>query len=406
MIDLNQYKTQLSTSDANLVTKQTALADAIGLGLPSARMENWRYTNLKPVLEQCFDPVQTDKELSKDTLPEKTTTWPRLVFNNGHLISEFSDPAPAGISITNEAIEKASFTDPDQVFECLNLALKNGGIDLAVSTGSKVDGLEILFLFDGQADQAAHLRNNIAVGSGAELSVLMTYCDQGSKLGWLNATNNATVEAGAKLVHYSDISAPNADFLNIRDFATLNGGRYENHSLLTNCPSARHEVGFVTKAENSEALLSGAFLGSDKQTLDTITRASHLVPNCHSEQYYKGIVAGGGKTAFQGKVFVEKDAQKTVANQSCKNIILDNGAEANVKPELLIYADDVKCAHGTTVGELDETALFYLEQRGITPKEAKAILVNAFLEEIVDLVPAVEIQACFQAKIARWMSEN
>ncbi|MCK5041407.1 MAG: SufD family Fe-S cluster assembly protein, partial [Sphingomonadales bacterium] len=98
--------------------------------------------------------------------------------------------------------------------------------------------------------------------------------------------------------------------------------------------------------------------------------------------------------------------QKTIANQSCKNIVLDHGAEANVKPELLIYADDVKCAHGTTVGELDETALFYLEQRGISPLEAKGILVNAFLEEIVDKMPATEIQACFRGEITRWMSNN
>ena len=406
MINLSEYKTQLSASGANAAAKEQALANAINLGLPHARMENWRYTNLRPVVEQCFTPASNKLEIDSLTLPEKTTSWPRLVFHNGALLNKISDPLPSGVTIATTQDQNTQTPDPDEVFEYLNIALNNGGVDLSVSEGVKVDGIEMLFLFDGQASEALHLRNNIHLAKGAKLSVLMNYCDQFSQLGWLNATNNAVVEAAAKLVHYSHIKAPNISFLNIRDTATLNGGCYENHSLLYACPSARHEVSFVTAEENSDALLNGVFLGGDSEIQDTITSAKHLKPNCHSEQFFKGIVAAGGKTTFQGKVFVEQDAQKTIANQSCKNIVLDHGAEANVKPELLIYADDVKCAHGTTVGELDETALFYLEQRGISPLEAKGILVNAFLEEIVDKMPATEIQACFRGEITRWMSNN
>jgi Fe-S cluster assembly protein SufD len=406
MINLNEYKSQFSASGENAVVREQALSSAISMGLPKARMENWRYTNLKPVVKQYFKPALSKLKLSKASLPTKVTTWPRLVFQNSMLLDEMSDKLPTGVTISKGSQIKQDMENPDQVFEYLNFALNSGGLNINVNENANIDGIEVLFIFDGQKDEALHLRNTINMGKGGELSILMNYCDQFGQLGWLNATNDLTIDEGAKLVHYSQISSANGSFLNIRDLATIKGGRYENHSLLAAAPSARHEINFITAEENSQALLNGAFLATKGETLDTLTRAMHLKPKCHSEQFFKGIVALGGKTTFQGKVFVEKDAQKTVANQSCKNIILDHGAQANVKPELLIYADDVKCAHGTTVGELDENALFYLEQRGISPVEARGILVNAFLEEIIDKIPAKEIQTSFRDEITKWMSEN
>ena len=404
MIELGEYKKQFEASFAGESEREHALAKAISFGLPHSRMENWKYTDLKPMHDICYAPSTSNTKLNNENLPAKTTGWPRLVFLNGQVVKKLSDPHALDLVSTSKASINVDYKNPDQVFECLNIALNNGGFELTVPNGVNIDGLEVLFLFDGNQKQATHIRNTIHVEKGANLSILLNYSDQFGQLGWVDVSNDITVESAASLVHYSDISAPNSRFLNVRDAIALNGGSYENHSLLMSCASARHEVEFFTKVEGSKAIINGAFLGGEGETLDTLTRANHLVPNCTSEQYFKGVVATGGKTAFQGKVIVEKDAQLTVANQSCKNIILDRSAEANIKPELLIYADDVKCAHGTTVGELDEKALFYLEQRGITPKEAKTILINAFLEEILDNMPSQNIQACFSDKIAQWMS--
>lgn len=406
MVKLSEYKKQLKASFSGDKPRERALDKAISLGLPHAHMENWRYSNLKQMGDFSFEPTSPKTNIKNADIPAKITSWPRLVFLNGKLSESHSEPLPTGLKTNNNVKDSGKQDATDNVFEYLNMALNNGGVNLAIPKNIKTEGLELLFLFDGQDKQAAHIRNNIHLERGASLSIFTNYSCHLGNLGWVDVSNNIAVDKGASLRHYSDISSPKGRFINIRDNASLNGGTYENHSLLMSSTSARHEVEFSANNEGSQALINGAFLGGEGETLDTLTTANHLVANCNSEQFFKGVAARGGKTAFQGKVIVEKDAQLTVANQSCKNIVLDGTSEANVKPELLIYADDVKCAHGTTVGELDEKALFYLEQRGITPAEAKAILINAFLEEILDKMPNIEIQTCFRDKIAQWMGSK
>jgi Fe-S cluster assembly protein SufD len=158
--------------------------------------------------------------------------------------------------------------------------------------------------------------------------------------------------------------------------------------------------------ENAQIELRGAYLGRDKQSQDIFTRINHDQPNCQSNQLYRGVLDAGGKSAFQGKVIVARDAQKTNADQSNKNLLLSRKAEANAKPELLIYADDVKCSHGATVGELDPDQLFYLRSRGMDEVTAKGLLVEAFVAEVFDDIADENLRTAFKEKTARWLAHG
>lgn len=380
--------------------RSLAFSRFLNKGLPHRKHEDWRYSDLKTLKAEIFK--NTDHE-TKVSLPAAITSWPRLVFINGTLIEEVST-LPKGVTLQSLSLENGDRETSDALSD-LNLAFAQGGFSITVDNQVDAGGLEVLTLFTGDADQASHVRNTISLAEGANLELFQQTMGEGT-LGLATLENHITVKRDATLTHYQDIKGLDTGFINVHDHIATHKGQYHHYSLLRNAKAARHTLSVEVLEPGSNVSLNGAFLARKGEVLDTLTRVSHRVPEAISDQVFKNIVASGGKSSFSGRVLVEKDAQLTLADQSCKNLLLDRSAEANVKPELLIYADDVKCSHGATIGELDDNALFYMMQRGINEALARGILVRAFLSEAFATLKDDTLLAHFEAQVEQWMSNQ
>ncbi|MGY8985136.1 MAG: SufB/SufD family protein [Sphingomonadales bacterium] len=373
------------------------------IGLPHKKMEDWKYSDTDPFSKNIFE-LSPHLEGFSPELPPKVTLWSRLVYVDGHLSATLSDETDfEGICFKNKlGVQKAHDQEP---LRALNFAMAQGGANLSISKDTGIEGLELLFIFTGNNKNVCHIKNNIALEDGVDFSIFTSFLSP-NDIGWVNISTQINIPKNSSLIHMGDLGIGAKSFLTAEAVISIHGGAYENHSLLRNSGSARHLINVDVLGENSNIYLNGAFLAGNNETLDTLTRLNHIVPNSNSEQNYRGVLLKKGKTAFQGKVVVSTNAQKTIAGQSCKNLILEAGAEANVKPELLIYADDVKCAHGATVGELDKEAYFYMLQRGIDPIMAHALLVNSFLGEVIENIKQEDIKTHFESLIINWMHKT
>ena len=382
-------------------------------GLPKPRWEDWRYTNLTPLSGAAFT-HQTDTGDTAPT-PEAISNWPRLIIINGAVAGEQADKLPAGITLCHGADLAANppswaadiFAPSKEPLANLNLAFLSGAYALRVEDNAAIEGIEIIHLFTGDPQNARQCRSHIHLSEGASLKIFNRYIGaSASSLGWANIHASAYLADGALLDITSHLSPDCASFLTLRETAKLDAGTYNNTAIAIDLPAARHEIVTDIHKEGAHVELLGANLSAAGGNCDNLTRVNHLVGRSTSNQLFRNVAKDGGKTAFQGRVLVEKDAQQTYADQACNNLVLDNKSEANVKPELLIFADDVKCSHGATIGELDKDALFYLIQRGLDPQSARSILINAFLGEVIEAIDCDPIRTYFQEDIDGWMSKN
>lgn len=397
---------ELSGNGKTRTRREEAISAFEASGMPNRRMEGWRYSDLSSLGKRGFE-SRSAPASGPAFVPDKITDWPRLVFLNGQLVAAESDPVgDLGVDFleTGEALSGHGWTkdllehnDAD-AFENLNMAFAEGGFVLRARKGTKIDGIEILFLFEGEENTVCHVKNMVVLESGAEMSLLIS-TDSSKNFGWLNLVNQFVIEKNASLDLYTDFSASSNSLLTSSKTISLNGGRFNMHSLVLEANSIRHTITAHIQGEESEISLSGVMLAIGNQTLDILTRINHKIGHSRSKQCFHAVAAKGGKTAFQGQVTVDKDAQKTDASQSSKNILLDARSEANIKPELIINADDVKCSHGATVGELDKDALFYLMQRGLAPDEAQRMLINAFMSEVIEPIRNDKIRQAFGQRL-------
>lgn len=384
---------------ANTDSRRAALAQLADMGMPHKRQEDWRYTNLKPLLAKPF-------EVSNATVEANGTA--DIVLINGQLDEGRSNMAllkERGVELL-EAMP--SFDEAPFDFDSLsyfNQALYQGGLHLSVPAGVDAGSLSLLALYSAEDGDTVQCQNSVTIGAGGQLTLINTV-DASAVSGWAHAETLTQVAKGARFDVVQKITGNGAGFLSLTEQAAVHGGTYGNHSLVRHVGSGRHRVEVHLLDGDSHFNARGANLVNSGETFDTLTRVYHAVPDAECDQIFKNVVAKQGSAAFQGRIRVEKDAQHTNADMACKNLLLDRTAEANVKPELLIFADDVKCSHGATVGELDDKAIFYLQQRGIPYGEAKAILVRAFLGDIIEEMPLDDETAeVFLTDIDTWMNE-
>jgi Fe-S cluster assembly protein SufD len=395
------------------VRRTRAMEQLSSIGLPSRALEDWKYSDARALNAKCFRPASpaTENEQPNAIIKGAISDWPQLVFVNGALVTG----DVAGIKGIELLALGTAFDGPDWAHPILevdaddamanfNLAFAQGGYAMRITKDFNADGLELVMIYQGGTAEACHVRNFILLEDAAHLNLLSRTIFKGG-IGWINQETIIEIGNAARLDHYVDLASPTKGFLSTGERVRLNAGEYHQHCLLSNAQAARHVISADILKAGSTAALNGAFLAGHGETLDTLTRLTHTAGDATSEQRFKGVTARGGNSAFQGRIVVEKDAQHTLANQTSNNLLLAPGAATNVKPELLIYADDVKCAHGATVGELDEQALFYLTQRGIEPDAAHAMLVAAFLGEFIEAVPDKTIGTYFASKIDGWMAQ-
>lgn len=390
--------------------REAAAAHFRALGLPGLRNEAWKFTSLRPLAEAAFS-AGPEAEASALLALMPDLAAPRLVLLDGAYRPEFSTP-PAGTIVTSFAAAPhfGPHARPErEPLVALNTMLAEDGIRIEVPAGHDA-GLVVLATLtsgahDAGAARAIHPRHRIHLGPGARLSLLDLAAGGGTYLH--NPVYEMTVAEGARLVHVrlQDESAAGFHLATLyADIAT--GGTYDSFSLALGGRLARAEVHATLAGPDAAAHLNAAQLLGGTQHADFTTVIRHAAPRCASRQTVKNVLAGRARGVFQGRIEVARGAQKTDGYQMSQALLLSPDAEVDCKPELEIYADDVKCSHGTTVGELDAEQIFYLRSRGIPETAARAMLIRAFLAGALETIADEAVRAVLDARIGAWWERH
>lgn len=381
------------------------------LGLPTARHEDWRYTNLAPVapLVAALAPPAEARDARALLALAPRPEGPRLVFANGRYRADLSSRGalPAGAVLA--PLAEAARELPELVrahlgrlapvdthaFAALSGALLEDGAFLSVPAGVALEEpVQIVWLSDAPGASVASPRLLVVAGEGARASIAEVFLGRGDGAWLVNAVAEVAAAAGARIEHYRiQDEAPGAYHVALLAAEQGAESRLLAHQIALGAAIARNEIHARLAGEGGELALSGLSMGAGLQVLDNLSVVEHAVPRCATRETYKGILDGHARGVFSGRIRVMPGAQKTQAYQLTSNLLLSEDATADAKPQLEIFADDVKCGHGGTVGQLDDAALFYLRSRGLTEADARGLLVYAFASEMVDLVGPAALRA-------------
>ncbi|MFP5515263.1 MAG: Fe-S cluster assembly protein SufD [Alphaproteobacteria bacterium] len=396
------------------------------VGLPTIRNESWRYTNLRDLAKVSFQPAAPAAAVI-DLLPTvrpEGQDGPRLVFVDGCFRADLSsvEDLPPGVELLSIAAALNSHGDlladhigrlaaaDDRPLVALNSAYLADGAVLHVPAGVQVERpVELVFVSVGTDSQATscHPRTLLIAEAGSKAVVVEHHVGRGAGTTLSNHVTEVFVGEGATLHHYkSQREGGGAIHLSHIAATVATGGCYDNFILTTGAKLSRNEV--VSRLDGTEARthVSGGYMVRGTQHADTTTVIVHAQPNGTSREVYKGVIDDTARAVFQGKITVCPDAQKTDGYQLNRALLLSDGAEIDSKPELEIHADDVKCSHGCTAGELDDDALFYLRARGIDRDTAQGLLIGAFLSESLEEIAEESIRDAFQGIVAGWLEEQ
>lgn len=373
--------------------------ELINYGFPSRNQEEWKYTSLDSLLKQRFECSKAysapRSELSL-SLPfdQNLRIVNGLVQANEKLASQL----PEGVLVLSLAEGLAKYTEKlkpylgnalrhEHGFQALNTAMLGCGVFIYLPAGVQVQQPIVLSYQQDQSNQALYNRCLIVAEEGSAATILEHYYGVDNCNYFTNTVTEVFAAAQAKVEHFKIQQEGKAAYhigqISVRQ---AKGSQFNSHSLSLGGKLARSDLALFLQEERARCLLNGIYAPNEGQHIDHHTTVHHLVPYCQSEQDYKGILNGRSRAVFNGKVIVAKDAQHTEAKQQNKNLLLSPQAEIDTKPQLEIFADDVVCTHGATVGQLDAEALFYLAARGIDQGEASRYLVQAFASDNLRLV--------------------
>jgi len=376
------------------------------LGLPSVSEEEWKYTNLTPIVKADFQPALKDRasEIRKtdvDLFAYPETSRTHIVLLNGFLRADLSSTSKLGevvvLDLSNAVADEryeqivraylarnANYHDNGLI--ALNTAFIQSGIFIPMPKDVKLEApLQITYLSEPGSSNSASFPRVLVVAEENSSAMLVESYRSVSEAGYFtNAVTEIVLKEGARLEHYRLQRESNRAFHVSTTAATLGPkSSYDTTSITMGAQLSRHDIDVVMDHEGAECWVDGLYVvGSDQHT-DTHSVIDHKQPHCTSHQLYKGILDGKSRAVFNGKIFVRPGAQKTDAMQTNKNLLLSNEARVDTKPQLEIFADDVKCAHGAAVGQIDQDELFYLETRGLNPELARNLLTYGFAEEVI-----------------------
>ena len=389
------------------------------MGFPTTRLEDWKYCNVAPIAGVRFQPAHYELSNAIRRKVEEAsctgTDCTRLVFLNGHYVEGLSavGELPKGTAVASLAKalrqEKAVSAHLGQYagykthpFVALNTAFIQDGAFIEVPRGMALKKpIEILYVSTvSEAPCVAHPRNLVIAAQGSQLTVVETYVGLGDVVYFNNAVTEIVAEDNARVdyIKLQDESREAFHVAAVLAYAARNAGVITN-SIQFGARLGREEVTTVLDGEGAEAYLYGLYVTDGQQLIDNHTVIDHAQPHCSSREFYKGILDGKSTAVFNGKILVRKDAQKTDSKQSDKNLLLSESATINTKPQLEIFADDVKCTHGATVGQIDPESIFYLRSRGLGLAEARSLLVEAFAAEIIGHVKSEPLRKRLKAAL-------
>ncbi len=385
-----------------------AIASFAEIGFPTRRLEEWRYTSTAPIERVAFELPESDRsaptpEELAEIAPCASQAW-RAVFVDGRLCAERSVlPADSGgLRIDSladalaggegEALVAAHLARQapfkNDAFTALNTAFMEDGALVEIPPGWQEERpLYLLFVSTGN-ETISHPRTLVIARPGSRATLIQDHVSLDSGTRFSNAVCEVLAEENAAL-DLVLIQRENAQSYHVSNLQAVQerDSRVALHTITLGGALVRNELGLMLAAPGAEADLRGLFLGGSRRHIDNHTLVDHAVPHCTSRQLYKGILGGHARGVFRGRVIVRPDAQKSDALQSNPNLLLANQAEINTKPQLEIRADDVKCSHGSTIGQLDREALFYLRSRGVEERAARMLLTRGFAAEIAAGLP-------------------
>lgn len=370
--------------------RQAAFDRFAETGLPHHKIEAWKYTSLVHLARTAFQPAPANFELN-GALPARLGDAARVVFVNGRYSSMLSDAPVQGFTALRDGGAADALTLGEEVSDDPMLALTAAmAEDGAVLTLDGSQGpIELLYITaPGISPQMAHTRNRIEVTGGAATVVERHVAMAAGEATLNNGSTDIVLGEGAKLTHIKlQAEAANANHVWHHTVAIAAGAQYINSVVSVGSALARNRLTVKLEGEGADCVLDGAYSARGRQHLDHTSKIVHAVADTTSRQVYKGVLDDHGRGVFQGHIVVAEDAQRTDGHQLNRALMLSNHAEIDSKPMLEIYADDVKCSHGATAGDLDDNHLFYLQSRGIPADQARRLLVEAFLAETIDNIP-------------------
>jgi Fe-S cluster assembly protein SufD len=394
--------------------RRRAMERFAGTGFPAARDEEWRFTPIAPIAQGTWSPsAGATGDVAREDLASflfGRDDWTTLVFVNGVYSDALSLPGalPAGV----RAGSLAEMLRSDGIlleghlarhapveaspFSALNTAFLTDGGVVHVGAGADLAApIHLLFVTTAEAGgTVVHPRNLLVVERGARASIIESYVTLApGQSYWTNPVTEVAVAAGAWVEHTRiQRESERAYHVGLTHVDQQRDSHYRSFSLAMGGALARHNLHVRLNDENIETLMYGLYLTRGEQVADNHTAIYHDQANCRSWEVYKGILDGRSRAVFNGKVFVKPEAQKTDAKQTNRNLLLSDGAKVDTKPQLEIFADDVKCTHGATVGRLDEIARFYARSRGIPGPAADRLLTYAFAAEVIEEVTLAPVR--------------
>lgn len=381
--------------------RETAKAQFDRHGLPTKKQEDWKYTSLWELGQQSFV-HQVSQAGQVNIHPFKLANDAhRLVIVDGRvdLTASSFDALPEGLTVMplSQAMDHASAYLNQQIeiekagFNALNTLLMNEGVFVEVTANTHLDKpIELMVINSAQTPHyAMHLRNLIVMGENSQATFIELYAGEAESTGLTNVVTEVNLAAHAELFHFKLQQESDQQY----HIATLaanqaTGSQWHNTNICLGGKLTRNDIHSRLSGEQAHVTLNGLYLSTDDQHVDNHTRIDHSVPNTTSDEMYKGVLDGNSHAVFNGKVIVHKDAQKTDANQSNRNLLLSRSCEIDTKPEMEIYADDVKCGHGSTVGQINEDQLFFLRSRGLDEVSARSLLTFAFAVDVLERIPS------------------
>jgi len=406
--------------------RQAARAHAARLGFPTVKDEEWRFTRIAPLLRLPLHPAKpparrlTGAEIAPFAFGLEGC---RLVFVDGHFCAELSSLPAAGGDLQAVSLRAALAGNVPElerhltriagneamVFTALNTAFFQDGALVCAAPGKVIaQPVHLLFIATaGEAGAAAHVRNLIVAGARSEMKVLETYVSLSGAPHFTNTVTELVLGAEARVDHCKlQEENPLAIHISAIQAQQDRGSHWTSHSVSTGARLARHQIQTIFRGENAGCILNGLYLVRGEQLADHHTVVDHAQPRCESHEFYHGVLSGRAHGVFNGKIFVRQDAQKTNAKQTNRNLLLSDDAVVDTKPQLEIFADDVKCTHGATVGQIDEEAIFYLRSRGIGLEHARQIMVRAFASDVVERIPLEPVRARLNLMLTERFQDN
>jgi Fe-S cluster assembly protein SufD len=402
-------------------------AHAYGLhGLPKRRDEYWRYTNLNALADEQFRLSDGAPAIGLPSLPHKLVaelaTY-RVVVVNGRLRPDLCALGELPDDVLVSGLEDMLTAAPARLEPYLGKIIRLNDMPMAaLNTAFLNDGM-VMFVGDGIVlDKPVHLisitapgadammvqpRHLVVMGKDTTATLIETHITTEGGSSFNNIVSELHLDEGANLNHFV-FQEESKTTVHLSGTAVAMAAKttYDSFVLQSGAAIGRSEIRAYMNGPGSDCRLDGVYLATDKQVVDNTTFVEHAAPECRSRQVYKGVLDGQSRGVFQGKVHVMRDAQKTDGHQLSRALLLSPRAEIDARPELEIYADDVKCSHGATAGELDEDLMFYLLSRGIPREQARRMLIEAFLSEAIAEIPLEQVAEDFTTHVRQWLVDN